>query len=63
MGRQVDREGVTALPNSSALPQLWDPLGPKLIEAAQGQLSSKQVVASSSLVSRPTGTAALNIIH
>jgi len=40
-------EGATALPNSPTPPQLWDALGPKLIEATQGQLSSKQRVVGS----------------
>ena len=36
-----------ALPNSPTLLQLWDALGSKLIEAAQGQLPSKQRVVGS----------------
>jgi len=35
-------EGATALPDSPTLLQLWDVLDSKLIEATQGQLSSKQ---------------------
>jgi len=33
---------ATALPNSPTLQQLWDALGSKLIEAAQGRFPSKQ---------------------
>ena len=36
-----------ALPNSPTLLQLWDALGSKLFEAAQGQLPSKQRVVGS----------------
>ena len=43
----MPRKGATALPNSPTLLQLWDALGSKLIEAAQGQLSSKQRVEGS----------------
>jgi len=38
---------ATALSNSSTLLQLWDALGSKLIEAAQGQVPSKQRVVGS----------------
>ncbi len=38
---------ATALSNSPTLQQLWDALGSKLIEAAQGQLPSKQRVVGS----------------
>jgi len=37
-----------ASPNSPTLLQLWDALGSKLIEAAQGQTPSKQRVERSS---------------
>jgi hypothetical protein len=47
MGRQVNKERATALPNSPTLLQLWDALGLKLIEAAQGHLPSKQRVVGS----------------
>jgi len=43
------KQRATALPNSPTFQQLWDALGSKLIEAAQGQLSSKQRVVSSNL--------------
>ena len=43
----MPRKGATALPNSPTLLQLWDALGSKLIEAAQGQLPSKQQVVGS----------------
>ncbi len=43
----MPRKGATALPNSPTLLQLWDALGSKLIEAAQGQLPSKQLVEGS----------------
>jgi len=53
---------ATALPDSPTLLQLWDALGSKLIEAAQGQLPSKQRVVSSNLArdasSGSTGAAA-----
>ena len=47
MGRQVNKERATALPNSPTLLQLWDAIGSKLIEAAQGQMPSKQRVVGS----------------
>ena len=43
------KQRATALPNSPTLLQLWDALGSKLIEAAQGQVPSKQRVVSSNL--------------
>jgi len=48
----MENQRATALSNSPTLLQLWDALGSKLIEATQGQLPSKQVVAGSSPVSR-----------
>ena len=38
---------ATALLNSPTQPQLWDALGSKLNEAAQGKLPSKQQVVGS----------------
>jgi hypothetical protein len=38
---------ATALTNSPVFQQLWDALGSKLIEAAQGRLSSEQRVVGS----------------
>jgi len=41
------KQGATALPNSPTLSQLWEALGSKLIETAEGQLPSKQRVVGS----------------
>ncbi len=41
------QQGATALPNSPTLSQLWEALGSKLIETAEGQLPSKQRVVGS----------------
>ena len=43
----MPRKRAAALPNSPTLLQLWDALGSKLIEAAQGQVPSKQRVVGS----------------
>ena len=43
------QQRATASPDSTTLLQLWEALGSKLIEAAQGQLPSKQKVESSNL--------------
>ena len=48
----MPKERVPALPNSPSFQQLWEALGSKLIDAAQGKLPSKQAVAGSSPVSR-----------
>ena len=48
----MEKRRVPALPDSASFQQLWEALGTKLIEAAQGKLPSKQVVAGSSPVSR-----------
>jgi len=41
------KERATALPNSATFQQLWDALGSRLIETAQGQMPSKQRVVGS----------------
>jgi len=41
------KQRATALTNSPTLLQLWDATGPKLNEAAQGQMPSKQRVVGS----------------
>ena len=43
----MGKKRATALPNSPTFQQLWDALGSKLIEAAQGRLPSKQRVVGS----------------
>ena len=48
----MPRRGVAASPNSPSFQELWEVLGSKLMDAARGSLSSKQVVAGSSPVSR-----------
>jgi len=50
----MPRTRVPALPNSPSFQQLWEVLGSKLMDAAQGKLPSKQAVAGSSPVSRST---------
>ena len=42
------KQRATALANSPTLLQLWEALGSKLIETAEGQLPSKQRVVGSS---------------
>ena len=42
-----NEKGAAALPDLTTLLQLWDALGSKLIEAAQGQVPSKQRVVGS----------------
>jgi maltose-binding protein MalE len=48
----MPKQRVSASPNSPSFQELWDVLGSKLMDAARGSLSSKQVVAGSSPVSR-----------
>ena len=48
----MPKQRVSALPNSPSFQELWEALGSKLMDAARGSLSSKQVVAGSSPVSR-----------
>jgi site-specific recombinase XerD len=43
------KKRATALPNSPSFQQLWEALGAKLMETANGSMSSKQWVESSSL--------------
>ena len=43
---------VSASSNSPSFQQLWEALGSKLIEAAQGNLLPKQRVVSSNLITR-----------
>ena len=45
---------VPALPDSASFQQLWEALGSRLMDAAKGNLPSKQVVAGSNPVSRST---------
>ena len=52
----MPRTRVPALPNSPSFQQLWEVLGSKLMDAAQGKLPSKQAVAGSSPVSRSTAS-------
>ena len=47
---------VPALPDSASFQQLWEALGSRLMDAAKGNLPSKQVVAGSSPVSRSTAS-------
>jgi hypothetical protein len=46
------KQRVSASPNSPSFQQLWESLGSKLIEAAQGSLLPKQRVVSSNLITR-----------
>ena len=49
----MTKQRAPALPDSTTFQQLWDALGSKLIEAAQGNLTFNQVVAGSR-PARPT---------
>jgi hypothetical protein len=44
----MNKQRAPALPDSPAFPQLWDALGSKLIEAAQGNLLYTRGVRGSS---------------
>ncbi len=43
----MEKQRATALPNSPTTTQLWDALGSKLNQSAQGHMPSKQRVAGS----------------
>jgi hypothetical protein len=46
--KKVTKQRAPALPDSSTFQQLWDALGSRLIESAQGNLLYTQVVRGSS---------------
>jgi len=50
----MPKQRVSALSNSESFHQLWEALGAKLMEAAQGNLLPKQRVVSSNLITRST---------